>query len=109
MEDDFNTADAISVLFELSREINTALREGVSADSGQKALALMKELGGILGILKKEEVILEEEIELLIKKREEARKNKDWSIADSIRDQLKEMGIILEDTPGGVRWKKEIL
>ncbi len=110
MEDDFNTADAISVLFELSREINTALREGVSADSGQKALALMKELGGILGILKKEgEVNLEEEIELLIKKREEARRNKDWSTADSIREQLKKMGIILEDTPGGVRWKKEIL
>ncbi len=110
IEDDFNTADAISVLFELSREINTALRKGLSVDSGNKALALMKELGGILGILKKErEIILEEEIELLIKKREEARKEKDWLTADSIRAQLKKKGIILEDTPGGVRWKKEIL
>ena len=108
LEDDFNTADAISILFELAREINTGLRKNIPVDLGKDALGLMKELGGILGILKIEKEVLEEEVEMLIEKREQARKEKDWGTADSIRDQLKEAGIILEDTPGGVRWKKKI-
>ena len=75
---------------------------------GNKALELMKELGGILGIFKIEDDVLEEEIEILIEKREQARREKDWETADSIREQLNEAGVILEDTPGGVRWKKKI-
>ncbi|QSQ08945.1 Cysteine--tRNA ligase [Koleobacter methoxysyntrophicus] len=110
MDDDFNTADAISILFDISREINTVLNERSKKNHIDRALNLLKELGGILGILKKErDVILEKEIEALVKKREQARKEKDWATADSIREQLKKKGIILEDTPAGVRWKRENL
>jgi cysteinyl-tRNA synthetase len=110
MDDDFNTADAISILFDISREINTVLNERSKKNHIDRALNLLKELGGILGILKKErDVILEKEIEALIKKREQARKEKDWPTADSIREELKKKGIILEDTPAGVRWKRENL
>jgi len=63
-------------------------------------------LSKILGILNKENEILEDEILELIEKRTQARKNKDYQLADKIRDQLKEMGIILEDTPEGVKWKR---
>jgi len=110
MDDDFNTADAISILFDISREINTVLNERSKKNHIDRALNLLKELGGILGILKKErDVILEKEIEALVKKREQARKEKDWATADSIREELKKKGIILEDTPAGVRWKRENL
>jgi len=110
MDDDFNTADAISILFDISREINTVLNERSKKNHIDRALNLLKELGGILGILKKErDVILEKEIEALVKKREQARKEKDWPTADSIREELKKKGIILEDTPAGVRWKRENL
>lgn len=64
------------------------------------------ELSKVLGILSKEEEILEEEIVELIEKRSEARKNKDFKLADSIRDELKEKGIIIEDTKDGVKWKR---
>jgi cysteinyl-tRNA synthetase len=68
----------------------------------------MKELGGILGLLQKEkENSLDDEIEVLIEKRQQARKNKDFALADEIRDKLKAQGIILEDTPTGVKWRKE--
>lgn len=107
MDDDFNTADGISVIFDLVREINTNVTSESSKELIKYSLGLIRELGGPLGILQKStKVSIEEEIEELIKQRQQARKDKDWALSDKIRDDLKARGIILEDTPQGVRWKK---
>ena len=71
----------------------------------ESALKLFNELTGVLGIVTKEET-LEEEIEKLIEQRQQARKEKNWKLADEIRDKLKDMGIELQDTPDGVKWRK---
>ena len=108
MDDDFNTADAISVIFELIREINAAVSP--SADP-TKALAaacreIYLELSDVLGIPFGAEKSLDAEIEEMIAARQAARKAKNWAEADRIRDELKAQGIILEDTPQGVKWHK---
>ena len=107
MDDDFNTANAITVLFELAKSANVYLREKeLSKRVLDHYLATFDELFDVLGLDPKEEQILDEEIEQLIKEREEARKRRDFVTADKIRDQLQKMGIILEDTPQGTRWKR---
>lgn len=107
MDDDFNTADAISTIFDLVRDINTNLGVDSSKELVNYSLNLIRELGSPLGILQKStKGSLEEEIEKLIEERQQARKNKDWALSDKIRDDLKARGIVLEDTPQGVRWKK---
>ncbi|WP_251860692.1 cysteine--tRNA ligase [Clostridium sp. Marseille-Q2269] len=107
MDDDFNTADAISVIFDLVRDVNTNITVESSKELVQHALDLIRELGEPLGILQKStKSSLEEEVEKLIEQRQKARKEKDWALADKIRDDLKDRGIVLEDTPQGVRWKK---
>ncbi|MBC2582528.1 cysteine--tRNA ligase [Clostridium sp. DJ247] len=107
MDDDFNTADAISVIFDLVRDLNTNVDANSSRELVNYSLELIRGLGNPLGILQKSKKgNLEEEIEKLIEQRQQARKNKDWALSDKIRDQLKDQGIILEDTPQGVRWKK---
>lgn len=108
MDDDVNTADAISVIFDLVKFANTNIDETYSESAIESVIALMKELGGVLGILsrKSEDGMLDEEIEELIQKRTDAKKNKDFSEADRIRDLLKEKGILLEDTRQGVKWKR---
>jgi cysteinyl-tRNA synthetase len=107
MDDDFNTANAVSVLFELSKQANYYLLEkNTSVDVINAFLQEMEELFSVLGLELKSEELLDEEIEALIQKRIEARKNRDFHLSDQIRDQLKEMNIILEDTPQGTRWKR---
>lgn len=107
MDDDFNTADGISVIFDLVRDINTNINTEASKALVETALNLIRELGKPLGILQKStKGSLEEEIEGLIAQRQQARKDKNWALSDKIRDDLKARGIILEDTPQGVRWKK---
>ncbi|MBB6455208.1 cysteinyl-tRNA synthetase [Salirhabdus euzebyi] len=108
MNDDFNTANAISVLFDLSKEGNLYLNESqTSEDVIKKFLHTFDDLIGVLGIKVKDgEQLLDEHVEQLIEKRIEARKNKDFALADQIRDELKEKNIILEDTPQGTRWKR---
>jgi len=106
MEDDLNTADAISVIFEVVRYANSV------KDASKKDIEILKktilELGGVLGLLKNtQKDDLSSEVESLIAQRTEARKNKNWAEADRIRDELKAKGIILEDTPDGVKWKIE--
>ena len=107
MEDDFNTADAISAIFELVKFANT----NASADRSVEFLNLLLEkillLTEICGlIVKKEADILDEEIEALIAGRQAARKEKNFARADEIRDELLEKGIVLEDTREGVKWKR---
>lgn len=107
MDDDFNTADAITAIFDLIRDINLNVSIESSKELCQSALSLIRELGEPLGILQgSTKASLEDEIEELIRKRQEARKNRDFALADKIRDDLKARNIILEDTPQGVRWKK---
>lgn len=106
MEDDINTADAIAVLFELAKLYNTNINEESSKKVVEYAYNTMKELAKVLGILKRQDEILESEILELIEKRTEARKNKNYMLSDEIRDILKEKGIILEDTKDGVKWKR---
>lgn len=107
MDDDFNTADGISVIFDMIREVNTNINRNSSKEIINIALNLIRELGAPLGIGQKStKVNLENEIEELVNKRQQARKEKNWALSDQIRDELKDMGIILEDTPQGVRWKK---
>ena len=107
MDDDLNTADAIGVLFELTRAINTAL-EGTPTKALAKACrAIFDELTGVIGLLyarKKDD--LSQQVESLIAARQAARKEKNFAEADRIRDELKDMGIELMDTPQGVKWKK---
>ncbi len=111
MDDDLNTADAISAVFELITAVNTAVRDGASRDFAQGCLDLLLELCGVLGLLQQEteeEVTeVEPEIQALIDERQAARKAKDFARADQIRDQLKEMGITLKDTPQGVQIIRE--
>ncbi len=107
MDDDFNTADAITAIFDLIRDINTNVSIESSKELCEATLSLIRELGEPLGILQKStKGSLEEEIEDLIEQRQQARKNRDFALADKIRDDLKARNIILEDTPQGVRWKK---
>ncbi|SFO13281.1 cysteine--tRNA ligase [Proteiniclasticum ruminis] len=108
MDDDFNTADAISVIFELIRDVNIKINENSSKALITFAMELLRDLGSPLGILQNPVGgTLEEEIEALIEKRNEARKNRDFATADKIRNDLAADGIILEDTPSGVRWSRK--
>ena len=106
MEDDLNTADAISAIFETVKFANTMTSPNKAELELAKATIL--ELGNVLGLLKNtEKASLDDEIEALIAERTQARKDKNWALADKIRDDLKARGIVLEDTPDGVKWKFE--
>ena len=109
MDDDLNTADAISVIFDITYAANTYFSNDAKNATVllEKTLGLIRELGSVLGIFTKEtKSNLDAEIEALIEKREEARKIKDFKTADEIRDKLKSMNIVLKDTPMGVKWTK---
>ena len=108
MDDDLNTADAISHIFTLVRDVNSQIKDGgsYSKELVEKSASLVLELMDVLGLSYKEEDDLSKEVEALIEKRQEARKNKDFKLADEIRDKLTDMGIILEDTRQGVKWRR---
>jgi len=108
MDDDLNISVALAALFDFVRDVNNLLDAGtVSRGEAKEVCALMLRFDKVLGVVGevKEEERLPEEAEELVKKREEARKVKDWKTADSIRQRLKAMGITIEDTPQGTRWK----
>ncbi|MBO4432579.1 MAG: cysteine--tRNA ligase [Clostridia bacterium] len=110
MEDDLNTADALAALFGLVRDINTAIASGASKQALEAFADTFDELTGVLGLVyNRKTETLDSEIEELIEKRTEARKNRDFKTADEIRDKLKSMGIILEDTKDGVKWTRQEL
>jgi cysteinyl-tRNA synthetase len=106
MDDDFNTAQALAVLFELTREINRGAEQGANIIEAQNALL---KLAGILGLTLKEKTQATSDTEafisLLAFTRDDLRRNQQWQLADKIRDGLADLGIILEDTPQGTRWK----
>ena len=106
MDDDFNTADALSAVFDLVKFANSSIGEADEVKA-KAALDMLDELCDILGIkTKREAVVLDEEIEELIAQRQAARKEKNFARADEIRDELLKKGIILEDTREGVKWKR---
>ena len=109
MDDDLNTPDGLTALFDIIRFANTTVNSDSSLAFVEKIYNTFMSFANVLGILQKEqeEEILDEEIEELIEKREEARKNKDFETADAIRDELLEQGIILKDTREGVLWERK--
>lgn len=109
MDDDLNTADAIASIFELVRDINTnVVGKTPSKALVEGAISVFDELAGVLGLVyNRKTETLDSDIEALIEARTNARKEKNWAEADRIRDQLKEMGIVLEDTAQGVKWHRE--
>ena len=107
MEDDFNTADAIAAIFEFVKFANTNASGTCSREYLEALYQRLAVLCDVMGIIvEKETEMLDEDIEALIRERQEARKAKDFKRADEIRDQLQEMGIILKDTREGVTWKR---
>ena len=106
MDDDFNTAQAIAVLFELTKEINRSAEQGANITKAQHTLL---KLAGILGLTLKEKAQLtpdaEAFISLLASTRDDLRQNQQWQLADKIRSGLADLGVTLEDTPQGTRWK----
>lgn len=107
MDDDFNTADAVSAIFELVRFANTSVDEKSSTAFVQAVKDRLVKLCDVLGlIVEKDEEILDEDIEKLIEERQAARKARDFKRADEIRDELQAKGILLEDTREGVKWKR---
>ena len=109
LDNDFNTADGIASVFELTRDINRALgEEKLSLEFLEKAKEIFMELITLFGFEKKKEAKSDEdaEIEALVAERTAAKKAKDFATADKIRDDLKARGIVIEDTPQGPKWKR---
>ena len=107
MDDDFNTADAIASVFELVKYINTTADGNRSKEYLDSLYERLFKLTDVLGIIiERKEEMLDEEIEAMIEKRQAARRERNFALADQIRDELLQKGIILEDTREGVKWKK---
>jgi cysteinyl-tRNA synthetase len=107
MDDDLNVSAALGKIFDLVKEINKFIDEGdFSSQDAEKTLVLIERFDSVLGILKREEITLDEKVVELIQKRNQARKDKKWEEADKIRKEIEALGIILEDTPEGTKWKK---
>ncbi len=104
MDDDLNTAGATAAIFDIVYAANTELTGANSKAIIEKTLGLIRELGGVLGLFQKQKKSIDAEVEELIEKRNKARAEKNWAEADAIRDKLKEMNIVLKDTPTGVQW-----
>jgi cysteinyl-tRNA synthetase len=111
MDDDLNTADAVSAIFGLISTINTAVKDGATKGFAERCLALLTELAGVLGLLRdaEEDAVdaVDANVAALVEERERARQSKNFARADEIRELLKERGITLKDTPQGVQIVRE--
>ena len=108
MDDDMNTADALGAVFELVKDANVTVVQGVSRDAAKAALKSLEAICDVLGILSKKEESLPPEISALVEERAEARKNKDWARSDELRDLIIKAGYILEDTKQGQKVRKDV-
>jgi cysteinyl-tRNA synthetase len=109
LDDDLNVSEALGVVFNLVKDINRLVEDkSISKADAEKVLNLMNGFDSVLGILKREELVLDEEISKLIERRSKAREDKDFKLADQIRKDLEAKGIILEDTPQGIKWKRKM-
>ena len=106
MDDDLNTADALAALFELVRGVHKLPQTGVSKAAVLCGQEKMNAICGVLGLLMKQQGGISPEVQALVDERAQARKNKDWKRSDELRDQIKAMGYILEDTPAGQKVRK---
>ncbi len=110
MDDDFNTAEALGVVFDLARSCNIYLKENhpYNMELISEALNFYRDFNGIFEVLEiPEKQELDNEVSALIARRDKARENKEWATSDKIRDELAARGIVLEDTPHGTRWKRK--
>lgn len=101
MDDDVNTADAISVIFEIVADVNKVITKALNKEVCEKCAAAIRELGAVLGLLGKKEDGADADVQKLVAERAEARASKDWAKSDELRDKIKEMGYIVKDTPQG--------
>jgi cysteinyl-tRNA synthetase len=109
MDDDLNISPALAAVFDFVRDINRLSHDGnLSAGDAARVIDTMNRFDSVLGVIEKESVDIDSEIEEMIAKRIEARKNRDFALSDKIRDDLLARGIILEDTPDGTKWKKKL-
>ncbi len=109
LDDDLNVSEALGVVFNLVKDANRLMDEKkISKSDGGKVLETMNSFDSVLGILKREELVLDEEVEKLIQQRSKAREERNFESADRIRKDLEAKGIILEDTPQGVKWKRKM-
>ncbi len=109
MDDDLNTSESLGILFTLVKDVNRLVDEKKISSSDAKAvLETVQRFDSVLGLLKREELILGDQVKTLIEKRIQARKDKDFKLADQIRKDLENKGIILEDTPEGTKWKRKM-
>jgi cysteinyl-tRNA synthetase len=109
LDNDLNISPSIGAVFDFVREINSVIADmGLSEANKEEVLETLRKFDSVLGVVFVEETGLEAEIEELIQKRLDARKNKNFQTADKIRDELLAKGIILEDTPSGTKWKRKI-
>jgi cysteinyl-tRNA synthetase len=111
MDDDFNSAGALAALFDLVRAINSARDAGVAGESFEQAQANLRELAGVLGLTLEEQHAHAAEaapfIDLLVRTRADLRAAKQYALADNLRQQLSELGVVLEDSPTGTTWRWE--
>lgn len=109
LDDDLNASGALGAIFDFVRDMNRLMdSHGLSHDERKTAINRMKLIDTVLNFKASEAEMIDDEVEALIQKRTEARQNKDWGLADKIRDDLLAMGIILEDGSGGVKWKRKL-
>ena len=106
MDDDLNTADAIGIIFDMVRQLNTALDEQATAEDAKAALDGLNELCGVMGLLTKQAEIDDPKALALLEERRIARENRDYAKSDEIRDALKDMGYIVEDTKQGQKLRR---
>jgi cysteinyl-tRNA synthetase len=109
LDDDLNISPALAAVFDFVRDVNRLIHEGeLSSTDGAKVLDTMNRFDSVLGIMGREKADIDSEIEGLIASRNEARKSKDFAMADKIRDDLLSRGFVLEDSPEGTKWKKKL-